>query len=155
MGAADFRNHVSKKTYPKAEDAFRAAVQQAQYDHGHSGYTGTIAEKGDFVMLEVPPGLSVETFIQTCMGGWSYEKEDIAVTERREFASEEEAKAASWNGAFWLSEPGKWQAEVMVDVDPATKAALRRAYDAIDDKWGPAGCVETDTEWVFFGWASE
>ena len=34
-----------------AKNAFRYAVQQAQYDHGHSGYTGTIAEKYEFVMI--------------------------------------------------------------------------------------------------------
>jgi hypothetical protein len=25
----------------------------------------------------------------------------------------------------------------------------------IDDKWGPAGCIQLDTDtWLFFGWAS-
>lgn len=34
-----------------AAEAFNAAVQRAQYDNGHSGYTGTIAEKGSYVMV--------------------------------------------------------------------------------------------------------
>lgn len=35
-----------------ANAAFASAVAQAEYDHGSSGYTGTIAEKNNFV--EVP-----------------------------------------------------------------------------------------------------
>lgn len=34
-----------------AAEAFRAAVEQAQYDHGHAGYSGTIAEKHSYVMI--------------------------------------------------------------------------------------------------------
>jgi hypothetical protein len=34
-----------------AQEAFSAAIEQAQYDHGHSGYTGTIAEKSEFVKI--------------------------------------------------------------------------------------------------------
>lgn len=33
-----------------ADEAFRHAVSQAQYDHGHAGYSGTIAEKREFRM---------------------------------------------------------------------------------------------------------
>lgn len=32
--------------------AFELAVSNAQYDHGHGGYTGTIAEKGSFVVTD-------------------------------------------------------------------------------------------------------
>ena len=34
--------------------AFNNAVEQAAYDHGHAGYTGTIAEKESFVMIPLP-----------------------------------------------------------------------------------------------------
>jgi len=39
-----------------ARDAFNAAVQEAQYDHGHAGYTGTIAEKVGFKIIPLPYG---------------------------------------------------------------------------------------------------
>ena len=39
-----------------AEAAFQNAVQQALYDHGHSGYSGTIAEKSSFVEITCPAG---------------------------------------------------------------------------------------------------
>ena len=51
MGASDFYSTASGKT---AKDAFAAAVAQAQWDHGHSGYSGSIAEKHDFVMINLP-----------------------------------------------------------------------------------------------------
>ena len=34
-----------------AKEAFGKAVEDAQYENGHGGYTGTIAEKGSFVMI--------------------------------------------------------------------------------------------------------
>ena len=37
-----------------ARDAFNEARQEAQYNFGHSGYSGTIAEKSSFVTIRVP-----------------------------------------------------------------------------------------------------
>lgn len=51
MGSTEFFQTARGKT---AEEAFWAAVGDAQYDHGHSGYTGTIAEKTGFEMVECP-----------------------------------------------------------------------------------------------------
>lgn len=34
-----------------AQDAFERAQSAARYDHGHSGYTGTIAEKSSYLMV--------------------------------------------------------------------------------------------------------
>jgi hypothetical protein len=53
MGACTFSTVAKGKT---AKEAFRAAIEQAQYDHGHGGYSGTIAEKRSFVVLTVPKG---------------------------------------------------------------------------------------------------
>lgn len=53
MGAEQFFERV-KKGAPDhtAEQAFRALVDDAQYMHGHGGYTGTIAEKSKFVEIK-------------------------------------------------------------------------------------------------------
>lgn len=51
MGASTFEDYATATT---AKEAFRKAVEEAQYFNGHGGYSGTIAEKGDFVMIEVP-----------------------------------------------------------------------------------------------------
>ena len=37
-----------------AKEAFNSAVDHALYEHGHGGYTGTIAEKDTFIEIEVP-----------------------------------------------------------------------------------------------------
>lgn len=50
MGAETFFTHAAEGD--TAEAAFKAAVEQAQYDYGHAGYTGTIAEKDSFTVIE-------------------------------------------------------------------------------------------------------
>ena len=51
MGATTFQDYSYGKT---PEEAYERAVKQAQYDYGHRGYTGTIAEKSGFVVIECP-----------------------------------------------------------------------------------------------------
>jgi len=53
MGAEVFFHATEGKN---VQEAFRKAVEEAAYDHGHSGYTGTIAEKLDYVVIECPKG---------------------------------------------------------------------------------------------------
>lgn len=53
MGAEQFTSIATGKD---AQDAFQGACKDARYDHGHSGYTGTIAEKSGFVEFALPPG---------------------------------------------------------------------------------------------------
>lgn len=95
MGAQQFMTKAKGKT---AKDAFWSAVDDACYEHGHGGYTGTIAEKAEFVMIAVPSGEKPEEY--------------------------------AWR--------------------------LIENYDErIDDKWGPAGCIDCgDGTFLFFGSAS-
>ncbi len=51
MGANEFTTSARGKT---AADAFKKARADAQYESGHGGYTGTIAEKHEFVMMTPP-----------------------------------------------------------------------------------------------------
>ena len=53
MGGDTFFIKASGKT---AKEAFQSAVHQAQYEHGHGGYSGTIAEKHSFCMIPLPQG---------------------------------------------------------------------------------------------------
>lgn len=48
MGAESFEVEVGGTSM---KEAFDLAVTNAQYDFGHAGYTGTIAEKDNFVDL--------------------------------------------------------------------------------------------------------
>lgn len=54
MGAQQFSTIASGKD---AREAFNNAVASAQWESGHGGYTGTIAEKDDFVVLPTPPDI--------------------------------------------------------------------------------------------------
>jgi hypothetical protein len=51
MGAETFRQIGRGATH---RAAFQAARDQALYDYGHRGYTGSLAEKQDYVLIEVP-----------------------------------------------------------------------------------------------------
>lgn len=48
MGADEFFTRAVGRT---AGQAFADAVEDARYEHGHGGYTGTIAEKHSFVEI--------------------------------------------------------------------------------------------------------
>ena len=53
MGAEQFECfHPASDEINTVEKAFTALYQQAEYEYGHSGYTGTIAEKDGFTVIE-------------------------------------------------------------------------------------------------------
>ena len=52
MGAQEF---FSTATGKDAGDAFKRCVEEAQYEHGHGGYGGTIAEKSEFRLAADKP----------------------------------------------------------------------------------------------------
>ena len=114
MGGENFEQLEWGKT---AEGAFNRAVIKAQYNYGHAGYTGTIAEKIGFTVIPLP--------------------------------------------------------EHKAPLDLA-REMMSKSDERIDDKWGPAGCIEIPKEleeelakaeglrgkkpeeklYLFFGWAS-
>jgi hypothetical protein len=55
MGATDF---MCKGVGKSAKDAFVKLKEEYAYQFGHSGYTGTIAEKDSFVMIPLPDGMN-------------------------------------------------------------------------------------------------
>ena len=57
MGATNFVERAKGAT---AEEAFLAAREKAQWENGHGGYTGTIAEKHNFHMVDLPEGYTAE-----------------------------------------------------------------------------------------------
>ncbi|MEU3704760.1 hypothetical protein AB0E82_21030 [Streptomyces anulatus] len=52
MGAYDF---TAYQHGTDVKTAFRAAVEEAQYENGHGGYTGTIAEKDEYTVITTTP----------------------------------------------------------------------------------------------------
>jgi len=72
MGATTFRNSTNAKT---AELAFQRLQDNAFYEYGHNGYTGTIAEKPGFTLFTPPEDMSPKEFIWTIIN--EGEKSDI------------------------------------------------------------------------------
>lgn len=122
MGASLFRTRATGETLA---DAFRAARAQACYEHGHGGYTGTIAEKSDVLEVAVPAGVDAPTFAAMVYSaldyfeGWQEVREDWA------------------------------------DLPAAVVGAVKRAAALGDDKWGPAVAIPLASgRWTIMGWAS-
>jgi hypothetical protein len=61
MGASEFMTRGAGSN-PRA--AFAAAREKALYDHGHAGYSGTLAEKHGFVEIAVPDGIDPAKFAE-------------------------------------------------------------------------------------------
>lgn len=59
MGSETFFQQDRGKT---AQEAFTAARDEAAYEYGHGGYTGTLAEKEEFTEIEVPAGETPTAF---------------------------------------------------------------------------------------------
>ena len=59
MGAEQF---FTRETGATAREAFKNAVEEAQYEHGHGGYTGTIAEKDGFTMSRKPADFPAQSW---------------------------------------------------------------------------------------------
>ena len=57
MGAESFYN-TAKGT--NASKAFKDTHEEACYENGHGGYTGTIAEKGGYTMSRKPKGVRAD-----------------------------------------------------------------------------------------------
>ena len=59
MGAETFYEVHDGAT---AQKAFNKGVEEARYEYGHGGYTGTIAEKDDFTVIPLPEGWTAEDY---------------------------------------------------------------------------------------------
>jgi hypothetical protein len=119
MGAANFQTTGQGKT---PAEAFYAAREHAAWESGHGGYTGTIAEKSEFVLAAKPARMSaarlveaIETFPQAWYG--------------------EEPKAFAKRAAKWTAKYG------------AHRATIERLARIYEEKWGPCVAIElTGTE---------
>jgi hypothetical protein len=126
MGATTFL------TYSHGRDvgeAFRRAAEEAGWQYGHGGYTGTIAEKSGWVLFELPPRWTVEKMI------------DLA--QRLTDASREHEDAADGVLGGWVNEVALRKAERdLARVRRAAGPHLERFAAVYNDKWGPAAAVE-------------
>ena len=131
MGACDFTVFGKGTSHEKV---FMALVEQSQFDYGHAGYTGTIAEKMGYVLIKDTP-------------------EQVSVRLMSLIPNVEKAHPKLISR---LLSPNR-----KVSAHGMAEALIVLEDTRIDDKWGPAGCIEVTPpqgkdpgEYLFFGWAS-
>ena len=61
MGANNFETEEQGQT---VNEAFLRARDHATYMYGHGGYTGTIAEKSEWLVIDLPEGVSIDEAIR-------------------------------------------------------------------------------------------
>jgi hypothetical protein len=150
MGATDFLHYGTGRT---VKEAFKTAHDEAAYDFGHAGYTGTIAEKYGFVEFVLPPRVTAHKVYEAAWVALDTIY-DSNSSQRRKTNTHMKARAQL---VTWLGET-------------QTTNLLR----AIDDKWGPAAAIKLTKKeaeqfvprtptgkrkknyevWMFFGLAS-
>ena len=74
MGADQFTQTGFGET---ASKAFKSAYEEACYDFGHRGYTGSMAEKDSFVEIPLPADKTAEDYAYELM-----DKEDERVDDK-------------------------------------------------------------------------
>jgi len=124
MGANVFYNIGKGKT---AKEAFDTVVENALWNHGHGGYTGTIAEKHGYTEFKRPKGMREATV--------------------RKLLDE----LPDYHPAVGIKELAKL-AKKYPKIPTYTLTNMVKVFD---DKWGPAVCMEIKPRtYVFSGWAS-
>lgn len=144
MGAADFSTIALGKS---AADAFNAAVSEAQYEYGHGGYTGSIAEKGGdgFIQFTVKARTNPFDVLSKCMDAqvalW-YEQDPTSEYVRK-------PKAVERNALAWLRErvsiveaPRENRYGTGFGYPSRPRDAATAMSEAANDKWGACCCIE-------------
>jgi hypothetical protein len=122
MGASEYKRVGKGKT---AKAAFDRLVEKAQWEHGHGGYSGTIAEKHSMVEFTRPKGMRRATVIQLIsdLGRIGFDDDGNPMT-----------------------------AKVQAKYPNLPIAAMSEVYE---DKWGPSLAIELSKgEYIFAGFAS-
>jgi hypothetical protein len=159
MGACDFYEVAQGKT---AREAFQRAVEDAQYESGHGGYTGTIAEKGGdgFKMIR-DSSAQVRARMKEAL---KETKEDL----KRVKKGGEVPREKYWdqgdieNHIRCLQDRIKSFPRTLTPMDIA-HALMFLDDKRIRDKWGACGCIDMTPKltgkrkrksFLFFGLAS-
>jgi hypothetical protein len=171
MGAESFGAMGHGKT---AQEAFLQARSEAQYEHGHGGYSGTIAEKHSFV--EINPKMEAARVVAKLIE----RRATMTVANQKKAIARRAVLQAIDNSGAYFSRDQEEELDALVMYAPLTtdpvrlaeertrltkKIALARRGDPMTiaseieehrfDKHGPAGCVKVKSgEYFFWGVAS-
>lgn len=141
MGANTFQTYGFGKD---SREAFVAAVKDAQWEYGHGGYTGTIAEKATYSLVPLPPRVTSDKFVRwielMLYDDRPYLKQTLAQLESK--------RAPRGMGDEWrkrkadLRKSLKRIEKERASVPAQYQALVERAAAIYDDKWGPALAFE-------------
>ena len=148
MGAEVFEVEANGKDM---KEAFQFAVDTAFYDWGHSGYTGTIAEKPGAYLIPTPAGVLAQDVKNMIEKAQRWDDFYTWPNQTPEQKAKQDEYLSESKEAF--KQVVKWYGE-----DEASKIVKKS-----DAKWDEAIAIElTDDEhpkdgerwFLFFGWAS-
>lgn len=96
MGAEQFYNKVVSAS---AREAFRQANEEACHEHGHGGYTGTIAEKSSYSMSNKPNDVDADDWIEMVE---DFDENDKDQEHYRELKKDFEVYDDKWGDALCI-----------------------------------------------------
>ena len=122
MGADQYMNAGKGKT---ADIAFKRVTENARHNHGHGGYSGTIAEKYSMVEFPRPKGMRAKTVVDA-----------VQAISRIGFDDDGNPKTDAVQAKY-------------------PKLPIAAMFEVYDDKWGPSLAIElAKGQYLFAGWAS-
>lgn len=154
MGANTFIHIAEGRT---ADEAFDRARDDARYEHGHGGYSGSIAEKDRFVMID-DDGRAIKALATRAI-----KRERRAIKAYREMGHRARYDVAHHRAMLKQYQAVKRAARVRMTPVQIADALIDLDDPRVDDKWGPAGCINMTPRrkaagsvkrFLFFGWAS-
>ena len=94
MGAEVFYN---RRKGTQSSELFKEEVENACYENGHGGYTGTIAEKSDFTMSSKPSDIDADVWIDMIE---NFDEEDKEQAHYRELKKDFDVFDDKWGDAL-------------------------------------------------------
>ncbi len=131
MGACDFS---IDNFGPNLGAAYHKQVNSDQYNFGHAGYTGTLAEKDGVILIDRPPRITAGRLVDTIVDArqWMFWL-DTDEKYQHLYAKPKARCRGAWDRLNNWYPPRGFKQGVMDARD------LCKIYD---DKWGPALAVE-------------
>jgi hypothetical protein len=176
MGAMTFEQYADGAD---PQVAFGSAREDALYEHGHGGYSGTLAEKDDYVIITRRPMTEAEA---TALAGELMDRDDPRISDKWGPAGAIPVKAATRTIEVPdLPQPGRGVTLHGADLDTVVQICRERnvlaAEDTVSAAWWtdsagrgnpPTGTARLTVQrapaslaaqaqpdgWLFFGWAS-
>lgn len=156
MGSYDFTTVRAGKN---SQDAFNKAVADDNFEHGHDPYSGTIGQKGSFVLFNPLRKPMTDKQARRWLDDHFFtddkplRKGDRVIVFNVSVDSQGTILAKRGSKFSVEMDSGRVKLIPEFDLYHAPDPVIQRS--GVDDKWGPAGCLPlTRKRFLFFGWAA-